>query len=163
MISYKTGNIFDQDLEAIVNPVNCIGIAGKGLALKFKVKYPDNQSAYEDACKFSCIELGKVFTFKTGLPDNPKYIINFPTKNHWMYSSDLKHIQTGLQSLYKEIITRGIESIAMPMLGCGLGGLPWDNVKKLIEGEYRKQSKEDKVKLEKINIVVMENLGDVFL
>lgn len=158
MITYKAGNIFDQDVEAIVNPVNCIGIAGAGLALKLKVKYPDNHHAYTEACKFNCIDIGKVFAYRLDSKYNPKFIINFPTKNHWKYSSEMSHIKSGLQSLYPEIIKRKIKSIAIPMLGCGLGGLDWKMVKGLMESEYKRLTKPEKKKLDNVDIVVMENL-----
>ena len=36
MVEYKTGNILDEDVEALVNTVNCVGFMGRGIALQFK-------------------------------------------------------------------------------------------------------------------------------
>ena len=47
MIDYKTGDIFEEDAEALVNSVNCVGIMGRGIALQFKNVFPDNFKAYK--------------------------------------------------------------------------------------------------------------------
>ena len=69
---------------------------GKGIALQFKQAYSDNFRAYEAACRHGEVRLGKMFTYETGLPGNPRFIINFPTKGHWSARSRLGDIQEGL-------------------------------------------------------------------
>ncbi len=136
MIEYKIGDILKENVEAVINTVNCVGIMGRGLALQFKKKFPDNFKAYELAVKNNEIHLGKMFVFDTH-KSHPRYIINFPTKNHWRGNSKLSDIEKGLESLLQEIKTRNISSIAIPPLGCGLGGLEWSNVKPLIEKTFK--------------------------
>ena len=80
MIEYKNGDILREDVEAIVNTVNCVGIMGRGLALQFKNKFPQNFKEYQIACTKKEVQLGKMFVHQTGQLINPKYIINFPTK-----------------------------------------------------------------------------------
>ncbi len=128
MITYTTGDIVQADAEAIVNTVNCVGIMGRGIALQFKNAFPANFSAYETACKVGAVQPGKMFVFATNTLTNPKYIINFPTKRHWRGKSHLDDIDSGLVALADEIRRRGIRSIAIPPLGCGLGGLNWTDV-----------------------------------
>ncbi len=132
MITYKSGNLLDEEVEAIVNTVNCVGVMGKGVALQFKLAYPENFIAYEKACKKKEIKLGKMDIFFTGSFCNPKYIINFPTKDHWKEKSHLKDIEAGLEDLIQVINKLKIRSIALPPLGCGLGGLNWRDVRKIL-------------------------------
>ncbi|MBL7004509.1 MAG: macro domain-containing protein [Gammaproteobacteria bacterium] len=130
--STKGDLLKQQDVDAIVNTVNCVGVMGKGIALQFKKKWPDNFKAYAKACKKNEVKLGEMFTFELGALATPRYIVNFPTKNHWRGSSKIEDIESGLQSLVKHIQQFDIRSIAIPPLGCGLGGLPWTEVKALI-------------------------------
>ena len=78
----KNQNIFKAKTEAIVNPVNVVGISGMGLAKQFKIKYPDNYEAYKKACESGLLVIGETFTYDLESKSNPKFIINFPTKKH---------------------------------------------------------------------------------
>lgn len=133
MITYSNEDIFSlKNVKALVNPVNCIGVMGKGLALQFKERYKDNFTAYRKACKERTVKLGKMFIFETGL-DYPQYIVNFPTKWHWKDKSVFSDIECGLIALSYWVSGNKIPSIAIPKIGCGLGGLYWEDVKPLIE------------------------------
>lgn len=125
-----------EDVDAIVNTVNCVGIMGKGIALQFKKKWPENFKAYELACKLGEVRLGKMFIYDSGGLVKPNYIINFPTKKHWRGKSELNAIKDGLKDLVQQIKNLGIQSIAIPPVGCGLGGLNWQEVKPLIESAF---------------------------
>lgn len=128
MIKITQGDILSANVDAIVNTVNCVGVMGKGLALQFKKAYPDNYRVYKLACKYNEIQTGKMFTFMRTSQSNPKYIINFPTKQHWKDPSEIEFIDTGLEDLVRVIPYLSIKSIAIPPLGCGLGGLEWSVV-----------------------------------
>jgi O-acetyl-ADP-ribose deacetylase (regulator of RNase III) len=105
---------------------------GAALALQFKQAYPGNFRAYETACRRGDMHLGRMFTYETGQLDGPRLVINFPTKGHWRSKSKLSDIEAGLASLRDLILERHIESIAIPPLGCGNGGLDWNDVRPLI-------------------------------
>lgn len=132
MIEYKNGDIFAEDVDAIVNTVNCVGVMGRGLALQYKNKFPQNFKEYALACKKGKVVPGKMFVFQTGQLTNPKYIINFPTKRHWKGKSKIEDIEKGLDDLNHTIQKYNINSIAIPPLGSGLGGLQWQKVKSII-------------------------------
>lgn len=132
MIVFRKGNILKENTEAIVNTVNCVGVMGKGLALQFKKYYPRNFLKYKEACMKNEVRTGKMFVFETGNIFNPKYIINFPTKNHWKNPSKLEYIISGMEDLCNIIVKKDILSIAIPPLGCGNGGLNWNTVKPII-------------------------------
>ena len=133
MIEFTTGDILAADTEALVNTVNCAGVMGRGIALQFKNKFPGNFRAYEAACKKQEVMPGRMFVFETGDLTLPRYIINFPTKRHWKGKSRIEDIESGLEDLIRVINERGIQSIALPPLGSGLGGLDWQKVRTRIE------------------------------
>lgn len=136
-ITIKQGDLLRQDdVDAIVNTVNCVGVMGKGIALQFKNKWPANYSAYEAACKARQVRPGAMFVFDSGGLIKPNFIINFPTKDHWRGKSRVEFIRDGLVDLVAQIKRLGIRSIAIPPLGCGNGGLEWDEVRPLIEQAF---------------------------
>lgn len=136
MIKISDGNILRSEAEAFVNTVNCVGFMGKGIALQFKKAYPDNYEAYKRACSAGQVKPGYMFIFETNSLINPKYIINFPTKRHWKGDSRLEDIREGIKALIKDVRHLGIQSIAVPPLGCGLGGLQWNVVRPMIEKAF---------------------------
>ncbi|MYE58242.1 MAG: DUF1768 domain-containing protein [Alphaproteobacteria bacterium] len=131
MLDYTTGNIFDSHCQAIVNPVNCVGVMGAGLALQFKQHFPENFAAYADACRTGALAPGRMHVFDTGA-EHPRFIINFPTKRHWRDPSRIEDIALGIDALNATIAEHDIRSVAIPPLGSGLGGLPWPDVRRLI-------------------------------
>jgi len=133
MITYRHGNLLQSDAEALVNTVNCVGVMGKGIALQFKQAFPANFSAYQKACKAEAVKPGKMLVVDTGNMINPRWIINFPTKTHWRAPSKIGYIEQGLKDLVRVIREYHIQSIALPPLGCGNGGLDWQQVQPLIE------------------------------
>jgi O-acetyl-ADP-ribose deacetylase (regulator of RNase III) len=131
-IKSGSGNLLLAQVDALVNTVNTVGAAGKGIALQFRQAFPDNYRMYERAAKRGEVEPGRMFVTSTGLIQSPHYIINFPTKRHWRGASRLEDIEAGLQDLVRVIGEYGISSIAVPPLGCGNGGLRWEDVGPLI-------------------------------
>jgi O-acetyl-ADP-ribose deacetylase (regulator of RNase III) len=136
MIQITEGNILKADADALVNTVNCVGYMGKGIALQFKQAFPENFKAYQRACNRRQVKPGRMFIFETGNMFSPKYIINFPTKRHWRGKSRLEDINAGLVALIEDVKRLGICSIAVPPLGCGLGGLHWNVVRPMIEKAF---------------------------
>lgn len=143
-IEFKNGDICEEKVEALVNTVNCVGVMGRGIALQFKKVFPRNFYYYTEACRRGEVRPGRMFVTETEtsqLPlfdskGDPKYIINFPTKRHWRGNSRIEDIKAGLEALTEEIRERKIQSIAIPPLGCGLGGLRWNEVRSHIEKAF---------------------------
>jgi O-acetyl-ADP-ribose deacetylase (regulator of RNase III) len=131
MIEFTRGNLLDAKVDALVNTVNTVGVMGKGVALMFKEAFPENFKDYEAACKKKSVKIGKMFVTERLL--SPKWIINFPTKEHWRSDSKLEWIDAGLADLKRIIIENRIKSIAIPPLGSGNGGLKWEDVRPKIE------------------------------
>ncbi len=132
MIKFVKGNLLEAQVDALVNTVNCVGAMGKGIALQFKQAFPENFRQYYNACKRKEIKIGRVYITENVLSEFPKYIVNFPTKDHWRDPSNIEFVNKGLDDLKEQIHKLGIKSIAIPPLGSGLGGLSWELVKESI-------------------------------
>lgn len=154
MIEFTSGNLFESNVEALVNTVNTVGVMGKGIALQFSRQFPEIMPIYEAACKDGSLAVGTVQTIRLALlagMAGPGYVINFPTKKHWKGDSKIEYVESGLRSLRAAIEKYGIKSIAVPPLGCGLGGLDWADVRQRIV--------ETLGNLKNVRIVVFEPAG----
>jgi O-acetyl-ADP-ribose deacetylase (regulator of RNase III) len=141
MFHYATGNLLLSDAKALVNPVNCEGVMGKGLAYQFKIKYPKNNHEYVKACRSGKLTIGNGLLY----PENDKLIYNFPTKDKWREKSQYDYIKLGLIDLSKKIIEHKILSISIPPLGCGNGGLEWGKVNEIITGVLSDATKKSRI------------------
>ena len=128
-ITYVSGNLLDARTEVIVIPVNCVGVAGCGLALQGKERYPAWYRLYRECCRSWALRVGHP-VLHWGLEP---MIVSFPTKDHWRYPSLLEDIEIGLLKANELCIVHGIASIAYPKLGTGGGGLSWEVVRPLME------------------------------
>jgi len=126
---YQKGDIFKARTQVIVNPVNCRGVMGKGLALAFKQRYPDMFVVYQEECKTRALRIGRPTLYRASTP----WILNFPTKDDWKANSKLEYLEKGLEYFVAHYEEEGITSIAFPKLGTQNGKLSWDKVRPLME------------------------------
>lgn len=133
MIKFTQGNLLEARAEALVNTVNTVGVMGKGIALMFKERFTENMRLYAAACKAKQVETGKMFITEVHELDGPRWIVNFPTKQHWKAPSKMVWVEEGLQDLRRFLIEKQVKSIAIPPLGAGNGGLEWAEVREQIE------------------------------
>ena len=124
------GDIFRSKTTTLVNPANCMGVMGAGLALAFKKRFPAMYIEYHDLCARGQVHPGKPHLFRD---ISGTQILNLPTKVDWRDPSKLELIEAGLQWFRENYEVKGIGSAAFPALGCGLGGLSWDDVLPLME------------------------------
>lgn len=133
MITFTQGNLLEARTEALVNTVNTVGVMGKGIALMFKERFHENFRRYAAACKAKEVETGKMFVTQVHELGGPRWIVNFPTKQHWRAPSRMEWVAEGLQDLRRFLIEQQVQSIAIPPLGAGNGGLEWNDVREQIE------------------------------
>ena len=122
------------DVDALVDTVNTEGVMGKGLALQVRAAFPDVFAAYAQVCKAGAVEVGRMHVVRRA--GRPRVVVNFPTKQRWRQPSQLAYVRDGLRDLIAQVRVLGIASIAVPPLGCGLGGLPWADVRPLIVAAF---------------------------
>lgn len=128
LVELPGGDMFASGASALVNPVNTEGVMGKGLALEFKRRFPEAAAEYVKACEEKRLEVGNVLLCAKQSPA----IIHFPTKIKWRNPSKLHYIDSTLLMLWSILQSGDYPSVAIPALGCGLGGLPWPEVRNLI-------------------------------
>lgn len=133
MIRFTQGNLLEAPVEALVNTVNTVGVMGKGIALMFKERFSENYRQYAAACKAGTVRTGKMFVTEPAELNGPRWVVNFPTKDHWRSPSRIEWITTGLQDLRQFLIESEVKSVAIPPLGAGNGGLDWAAVRAEIE------------------------------
>lgn len=131
-------DLFAIQADAIVNPVNCQGVMGNGIALEIKKQYPKSYRAYKAACEWGHLRPG-VLLYVAG-QGGERSVVHFPTKDHWRQPSQLEWIQAGLEDLRRHYAAWGLKSIAVPQLGCGLGKLNWEDVRPLILAAFEPES-----------------------
>lgn len=129
MITHLHGNLLESDSEALVNAVNTVGVMGKGIALQCARAFPTMLADYKAAAKRGDLRLGEMHVWPNPAISGPRWIINFPTKGHWRERSRLVDIESGLADLVRVLRSHRIASVAVPPLGCGNGGLAWDDVR----------------------------------
>ena len=145
MIQYIKGDLLSSDAQALVNAVNIVGVMGKGITLQFKERFPNNLNRYLSACKRNELYPGKLLVVEeTTMTGEKKLIINFPTKKDWKHKSKYEYIEEGLKDLVTILRELNIQSIAIPPLGCGNGGLDWVEVRRLME-KYLSQAPETQI------------------
>jgi len=142
-LSWVDGDLFFSQMQTLTISVNTVGVMGKGLASRAKYQFADVYVVYQEVCRKKILQLGKPYLYRRevsldiDLVDEPntlsnpnamKWFLLFPTKRHWRERSDLAQIEAGLQWLVANYKTEGIQSIALPALGCGLRGLSWAEV-----------------------------------
>jgi len=145
MIRYfENGDLFSSNADALVNTVNCKGVMGKGIALQFKKKFPECFVLYKETCNNCNLNPGKLMYIRNEILPADMIakrpgIILFPTKIHWKDKSKLEWIDIGLYFLKQHYKVWKLTSVAMPQLGCGLGGLNWNDVKSLISNYFSQE------------------------
>jgi O-acetyl-ADP-ribose deacetylase (regulator of RNase III) len=123
-ITWKRGNLLSSEAEILVNPVNCVGVSGAGLAKQFAHQFPEATRVYESWCRKGMMRIGVVWVHEP--------VLYFPTKIHWRDPSKVEYIERGLRFFRDDFTWEPYASYAFPPLGCGLGGLKWEKVKPLL-------------------------------
>lgn len=177
-LSWVDGDMFFSHMQTLTVSVNTVGVMGKGLASRAKYQFPDMYVVYQDVCKNKTLEMGKPYLYKRegsldeDLADEPfslpnlnsnKWFLLFPTKTHWKEGSDAKGIETGLEWLLDNYKTEGIQSIAVPALGCGLGGLDWKDIGPLMSKYLSKMNVQASIYLPQEQNIPPEFLKREFL
>lgn len=122
--------------EVLVNTVNTVGVMGAGIAKQFRDRYPAMFEEYRKRCASGQVQVGRMDTHIVRDHAGIRLVMNFPTKQHWKNPSELEWVEMGLRDLTSMVRLMHIKSVAIPPLGCGLGGLHWEDVRPLIEHAF---------------------------
>jgi len=135
------GDMFFSHMQTLTVAVNTVGVMDKGMAFRTKCQFPDVYVKYQEVCQRKILVMGRPYLYKREasleqeLAEGPlpeanetRWFLLFPTKRHWREQSDIDGIEEGLRWVREHYKTEGIRSLAVPALGCGLGGLDWRDV-----------------------------------
>lgn len=128
-MAYKeiSGNIFNSKAMALVNTVNCVGAMGKGIALDFKLRYPEMFKEYQRICFQHILRPGQILPYKKSSP----MILNFAIKDDWKDPSKVEWVEETLQKFVDNYKSLNITSVAFPWMGAMNGGIPISVIKDL--------------------------------
>lgn len=129
MLTYRRTSLLESTAQTLVNTVNCVGVMGKGIAKEFKDSEPEMFAAYKRICDQKLLSPGKLWLWKGA----KFWTLNFPTKIHWRNPSKIEWIERGLEKFVASFETLGITEVSFPRLGCGNGGLNWNDVRPVME------------------------------
>lgn len=129
MFQFVQGDLFESGCDALVNPINCTPAMGKGLALEFRRRFPGLYGQHVKLANAGFIQPGQLTVFQGEGP----IIIGLPTKRHWRDHSRLQDVALGVRAVRRLLEANpAVRSVAIPALGCGLGGLKWGDVKAVL-------------------------------
>ncbi|PTX48492.1 O-acetyl-ADP-ribose deacetylase (regulator of RNase III) [Melghirimyces profundicolus] len=132
MIQIRHGDIVEQPVDALVNPINCRGLPEPG-AIRFREAFPENFVSYRRACRLRKITVGDVFVVPLAPEGSrPRYILNFPVKRTGRRPARLETVEKGLPALVRACRDLKLRSVAIPPLGVEPGGVDWESVKEKI-------------------------------
>lgn len=153
-IKILKGNIFTSKYQTLVNTVNCVGVMGAGIALEYRLRYPEMHDKYVQLCVENKIDIGVLWVYKS--PD--RWILNFPTKKHWKYPSKKEYLRAGLDKFLNTYKEKKINSIAFPLLGADKGGIPQDESLRIMTAFLEKADVE--IEIYKYDVTAKDDLYD---
>ena|SRR5438128_2588784 len=134
-ISFVTGDLFANrfQVQAFAHGCNCQGSMGAGIAKTFRARYPAMYEAYRAKCLAQPHEFNLGDSFLWEEPDQP-WVFNLATQEHyWRGRASYEAIETALRAMQQQADTEHVQSIAIPRIGAGYGGLSWKKVRAIIE------------------------------
>lgn len=144
-VQIVSGDLFTDPAEAYVNAVNCVGVMGAGIAKRFKERFPDYYLDYHSKCLDGRLRVGTVDYYALSPLSNsappPLFIISFPTMLNPGEATQESELVAGLKSLTAFCDAYSVQHIAVPALGCGIGGFEFDRLTTLVEEAFEPQSK----------------------
>lgn len=129
MINYCSGNLLEDDAEALVNAVNCTGVMGAGIAKAFRDRFPIMYEQYKKDCADEHYNVAEIVPWSFQEGNRDRFVFNLPTMHYPGSKAVLEDIYNGLQDLKWLMEHLGIKTAAVPALGCGIGGLTWPTVR----------------------------------
>ena len=135
MLIYKHADLVKTPCKIIMHGCNAQGVMGSGVAKAIREAFPFAYKAYRNKYESEGLQVGNIIVAE----QNNKIIVNAITQEFYGYDHKQYLSYAGLVNCFKRlelyIIRNDLEgeTIAMPRIGCGLGGGDWDAVSNLIE------------------------------
>ena len=128
--SERTGDMFaDKSLDALAHGVNIRGVMG-GIAGTFAAKYPDMRDHYQELCSQNGLKPGHILPWKE---EGKPIVYNLATQVDPGADARYDLIDKSVKRMLSHAETYGVQNIGIPQIGCGIGGLGWRQVRKIIK------------------------------
>lgn len=125
------GDLFALDLQAIGHGVNCKGVMGAGIAARFRADWPLMYAYYKRMCEAKKLQLGACLPWQTG-QESPEVVYNLATQYLPGPDANLLAVAVAVQAMVSDCEFRGIKEVGIPQIGCGIGGLEWADVERMV-------------------------------
>lgn len=133
-MKHKQGDMFTTDAPAIGHGCNIRGAMGAGVAAIVARKFPNTEARYRDLCMRKVFDGGEVLVTREFDPRAGNvFIFNMMTQVNPGADASLELIKTAAENAVNEALQRGIFRIAIPQIGCGIGGLRWEDVEPVLK------------------------------
>jgi O-acetyl-ADP-ribose deacetylase (regulator of RNase III) len=134
-IIHKTGDLFLSSAPALAHGVNTQGAMGSGVAVSFRERWPDMFEVYKELCASGDLEPGGCFVY--GPTSEGVTIFNVASQERAYLvpgeaNAKLEWLAAGLETALAVCAHEGFDTLAMPRIGAGLGGLDWESVEMLL-------------------------------
>lgn len=126
MIGYQEGDLFEAGIPVLAQGVNLAGIMGSGIAVEFRRRWPEMYAEYRELCRAGKLELGRFHQWTA--PDQSVTVFNLAIQPEPGPCATLGAVRESAVRMLFEAEDRGIPAVAVPRIGCGLGGLDWADV-----------------------------------
>jgi O-acetyl-ADP-ribose deacetylase (regulator of RNase III) len=123
-LSENVGDLFTSTADAIGHGVNVDGLMGGGIAAVFRDRFPTMHGAYRALCDHGSLSPGQVMPWD----DGSRWVYNIASQCRPGADARLDWLRSGVTAAVAHAEAIGLRSIALPRIGCGIGGLRWDDV-----------------------------------
>lgn len=128
-VEFLAGDLLaDGTVRAYAHGVNCAGAMGRGIALQFRQRWPLMHATYRQLCRSGEFQPGDLFTWE----ERGTVVYNLATQQTWREGAILGAVSAALERMLADAEARGLDHVALPRLGAGLGGLPWEDVRAVL-------------------------------
>lgn len=124
-----TGDLFEMDFDAYGHGVNCVGVMGSGIAPFFRDLDKNMYQTYQYLCAGGGLIPGTVMPWRL---NNDRYVYNLATQFRLGNDARLDAVERSVQQMFYHAEQMGVETIGIPRIGCGIGGLDWKDVRMVL-------------------------------
>lgn len=128
-VMFTKGDLFhDHQLTAFAHGVSCAGNMDAGIALAFKKRWPAMYEDYRARCADKRVHLGDVLVWS----DDKATVYSLAIQQHWKEKASLAALKRAVGKMVELAESARLESIGLPRMGTGMGGLDWNRAKSVL-------------------------------
>ena len=133
------GDLFESGADIIAHGCNTKGVMGAGVAAIVRQKWPHVNQIYQEYCNQGSFRGGEclIISTKPGInASEVPAVANLATQIQPGADARIGLIAESLIRLREQMIALNLKTLAMPRIGCGIGGLVWLDVEPFVRGIF---------------------------